>query len=534
MPLDTAALWELASLREQGVLTEEEFQAEKAKILHQQSVRGEGAGSATDAEHRQGNQVWSSNKAGAVRTSWQEPPENRSAAALLLEESHRQGQSNPSHRDHAVYNREQYEPRAPRHHDQWHQGETQGKAAKYHTLDRNLREQERRKQEQERSRQEEERLRLEVQLRQHKREEIYKKQEEQRRELAREEMFLKQEEHRRKLAEKLSREEDLKRREKAATLARQKAPPMVTVPISPDEMGVPGGKSSGTAPPSTGRLARSSAQAPPRSRSFDRASNRAASPGGEFYSPPRRSATPTPRSASPTRRSVAEKPTEAIPISNAPGHHTGFRIPGNQTQRKAEGQLRFDAQLASRHVHRQLMRVEQLIPIAQEAAVQAGYASDVAFCAKSVNAKSLRANSTRANENLQRTSVRRTLEGLDETGKKCAKMMQQRTAELKETEVNLQLSLAWLKELQRSPSSGERKPATSLTTGTLASPNKSHIYKGNPASIPRSPLVHRAAGADGGGSESWPDGDVLKSMADEAAEHWPDGDVLMSMANEAA
>ena len=38
MPLDTAALWELASLREQGILSQDEFDREKAKILSQKWV----------------------------------------------------------------------------------------------------------------------------------------------------------------------------------------------------------------------------------------------------------------------------------------------------------------------------------------------------------------------------------------------------------------------------------------------------------------------------------------------------------------
>jgi hypothetical protein len=41
MPLDTAALWELASLRDQGILTQEEFLEEKAKVLKQQWIRAD-------------------------------------------------------------------------------------------------------------------------------------------------------------------------------------------------------------------------------------------------------------------------------------------------------------------------------------------------------------------------------------------------------------------------------------------------------------------------------------------------------------
>ena len=38
MPLDTAALWELGWLREQGVLTEEEFAEQKCRVLQQNWV----------------------------------------------------------------------------------------------------------------------------------------------------------------------------------------------------------------------------------------------------------------------------------------------------------------------------------------------------------------------------------------------------------------------------------------------------------------------------------------------------------------
>ena len=47
MPLDTAQLWELASLREQGVLTEAEFQAEKSKVLSQVWIRTDGSAQQT-------------------------------------------------------------------------------------------------------------------------------------------------------------------------------------------------------------------------------------------------------------------------------------------------------------------------------------------------------------------------------------------------------------------------------------------------------------------------------------------------------
>ena len=477
MPLDTAALWELASLREQGVLTEEEFQTEKSKILHQRWVRAEDAESSTDAKHRQDYRVPSTNK--PLRTSWQEPPENRSAAALLLEESHWnaeelvrmksneqpwQSQSSSIHRNHERDAREQYQPRGGRQHQRWHQHETREKAEQYHNLDRRLRDQERRKQEQERLQQDEERLRMEVQLRQHKKEEIYQKQEQERRELA----------------QKLRRDEVLKRREQANAAKWQKPPPMVAVPTSPDEMNAQVGTSSGSPPLTSARLPRSATPVAPRSRSFDRGTARASSQ----HSPPQRSSTPTPRSASPTPRSPS--------TSVAPGP---YRLADscNQTLRKAEGQLRFDAHNASRHVRRQLMRVAQLIPIAQEAADQADMASDVAHCALSFN-KKLHAKTPRAHENLQRESVRHSLRELDATGSKSAKMMHQITQNLKITEAQLLRSLDDLEALAPIESQATA-PYTAcgfgppeerftvkhaiLTPGTLASPMTSHMYNGD-------------------------------------------------------
>ena len=220
----------------------------------------------------------------------------------------------------------------------------------------------------------------------------------------------------------------------------------MAVPISPDSS--PGSPSLGVSARSTPRSARRHAAALPRSRSFERTGARQMLNTSNTVSPLR---SPSPMASPPTPRYGLTFGPDA---SASPA-----------TVRKAEGQLRLDVRSIAQHTRRQLVRVQQLLPVAEETAAQALAATQIAASAIRANPTLKSAGTTAAA--MQRDAVRHALRQLANVGDSSTFSMEQRVGELRHCEAHLTHSLGELEGFE--PSDGRAGEHSSLAPGTLSS-----------------------------------------------------------------
>jgi len=134
--------------------------------------------------------------------------------------------------------------------------------------------------------------------------------------------------------------------------------------------------------------------------------------------------------------------------------------------RKAEGQLRLDVHTAAQNARKQLLRVQQLLPVAEEAAAQAIAATQVAASALRAN-PTLKSAATTAPA-MQRDAVRHALRNLASVGDSSTYAMEGRVEELRHCEEHLSSSIYALEQLvpnfQRAGEHGILTPGTMSST----------------------------------------------------------------------
>lgn len=500
MPLDTAALWELGWLREQGVLTEEEFGEQKTKVLHQQWVlRGDESASPKRtpeiAYHEQPQQLehssadpyiaYQHSKAvsyGAPspqRTPRQSSMRQRPTKAIWEEMQRVEAQQQEDaarEQERRTRQTRQAQQEKQRQQDEQRRVDEQRKAEQ--EQQRQLEEQRRAaalRQRQEQQRQERERLEHERGEQEKLEEERIYEEEQQRQQRQR---WREQEEERRQQQQQPPQQRQYsaphlvdsttysahggQRSPSAGGSARSSRPqsargrtmtppPSVAVPNSPD---APGSASPSLSAPQTARSATSISSArrhaglTPRSRSFDRPTQRQQMLASSSTTSPLRSPSP-----------MASPPTPRFGLTFGPDSTAS-----PATVRKAEGQLRLDVHAAAQLARKQLTRVEHLIPVAEEASSQAIAATQIAASALRAN-PTLKTSATSAAA-YQRDAVRHALRALASSGDSSTYSMERRVAELQQCAEQL---LGSVQELEHFVPSFQRAGEHGmLTPGTLS------------------------------------------------------------------
>ena len=440
MPLDTAALWELGWLREQGVLTEEEFKEQKARVLQQQWILADGAAS---------SQAALAEVAHAERTTLVQHPDeqaeyrqraprqsshmrSRSAQPTLVEAA-RQEPINPAF---TALTLDQEKSQNALQEKQRRQEERRREEAQRRT------EQEQQKQLEERRRNEALRQRQEQQRLE--RERLNRERQEQ---INLQEHVAFDEEQQRLQRQRWREEEEERQRHEEQ--ARRSAPAPTPTPIPgvspsavadaatqprshsarrsvtpPPRVAVPHSPESGAGSASPGVLraqtlssassSRFHAGGTPRSRSFERPAARQMLTSVSTTSPLR---SPSQLTASP--------PTPRFGLTFGPDSTASPAI-----VRKAEGQLRLDVHAAAQAARKQLVKVQNLLPVVEEAASQAVAATQIAASALRANPRLKNPATNAAAFNSE--AVRHALRALANAGDNSTYSMERRVAELQQ------------------------------------------------------------------------------------------------------